>query len=83
MTVHPSYLLRLPDAEAKAREYQRFVDDLRIAAAHVSKSGTRGVNVFTLSTVLGGNNLTFIGTTFNCEFTSAVTFSGTARCVAA
>jgi DNA polymerase len=32
VTVHPSYLLRLPDAEAKAREYQRFVDDLRMAA---------------------------------------------------
>ena len=32
VTVHPSYLLRLPDAEAKAREYQRFVEDLRIAA---------------------------------------------------
>ena len=33
VTVHPSYLLRLPDAEAKAREYQRFVDDLKIAAS--------------------------------------------------
>ena len=33
VTVHPSYLLRLPDAEAKAREYQRFVEDLKIAAA--------------------------------------------------
>src|ERR1700694_660742 len=32
VTVHPSYLLRLPDAEAKAREYARFVDDFRIAA---------------------------------------------------
>jgi uracil-DNA glycosylase len=32
VTVHPSYLLRLPDADAKAREYQRFVDDLKIAA---------------------------------------------------
>jgi uracil-DNA glycosylase len=32
VTVHPSYLLRLPDADAKAREYQRFIDDLRIAA---------------------------------------------------
>jgi len=30
--VHPSYLLRLPDPEAKALEYQRFVEDLRIAA---------------------------------------------------
>jgi uracil-DNA glycosylase len=38
VTVHPSYLLRLPDADAKAREYQRFVDDLKIAAALVRKS---------------------------------------------
>ena len=29
ITVHPSYLLRLPDEDAKAREYARFVDDLR------------------------------------------------------
>src|SRR6267142_3774270 len=38
VTVHPSYLLRLPDAEAKAREYRRFVDDLKIAAALLRKS---------------------------------------------
>jgi uracil-DNA glycosylase len=38
VTVHPSYLLRLPDAEAKALEYQRFVDDLRIAAELMGKS---------------------------------------------
>src|ERR1700693_3253949 len=31
VTVHPSYLLRLPDAEAKAQEYERFVNDLKIA----------------------------------------------------
>jgi uracil-DNA glycosylase len=37
VTVHPSYLLRLPDADAKAREYQRFVDDLKIAAALLRK----------------------------------------------
>lgn len=30
-TVHPSYLLRLPDAESAAREYERFVADLRSA----------------------------------------------------
>ncbi len=29
ITVHPSYLLRLPDEEAKAREYAAFVEDLR------------------------------------------------------
>jgi DNA polymerase len=38
VTVHPSYLLRLPDAEAKVREYQRFVDDLKIAAALLRRS---------------------------------------------
>jgi uracil-DNA glycosylase len=38
VTVHPSYLLRLPDADDKAREYQRFVDDLKMAAALVRKS---------------------------------------------
>ena len=32
VTVHPSYLLRLPDAEAKARAYADFVADLRLAA---------------------------------------------------
>ena len=35
VTVHPSYLLRLPDEDARAREYERFVDDLRLAAAHL------------------------------------------------
>jgi uracil-DNA glycosylase len=38
VTVHPSYLLRLPDADAKAREYKRFVDDLKIAAELLRKS---------------------------------------------
>jgi uracil-DNA glycosylase len=33
VTTHPSYLLRLPDEESKAREYRNFVDDLRAAAA--------------------------------------------------
>ena len=31
VTVHPSYLLRLPDEETKAREYAAFVDDLKHA----------------------------------------------------
>jgi len=31
VTVHPSYLLRLPDPEAKRSEYVRFVDDLAAA----------------------------------------------------
>ncbi|SDB29955.1 UdgX family uracil-DNA binding protein [Belnapia rosea] len=30
-TVHPSYLLRLPDPESKAREYARFLGDLKSA----------------------------------------------------
>jgi DNA polymerase len=38
VTVHPSYLLRLPDEEAKALEYRRFVDDLKIAAEFMGKS---------------------------------------------
>jgi DNA polymerase len=38
VTVHPSYLLRLPDPEAKALEYQRFVEDLRIAAGLQKKA---------------------------------------------
>ena len=33
VTVHPSYLLRLPDEDARRREYQQFVIDLRRAAA--------------------------------------------------
>jgi hypothetical protein len=35
--VHPSYLLRLPDEEAKRREYAAFVADLRLALS-VSQS---------------------------------------------
>ncbi len=38
VTVHPSYLLRVPDEESKAREYERFVGDLKIAAAYLRKS---------------------------------------------
>jgi DNA polymerase len=38
VTVHPSYLLRLPDPDAKVREYERFVSDLKIAAAVLRKS---------------------------------------------
>lgn len=38
VTVHPSYLLRLPDPESKELEYKRFVDDLRIAASLQKKS---------------------------------------------
>ncbi|MCP3471126.1 UdgX family uracil-DNA binding protein [Bradyrhizobium sp. CCGUVB1N3] len=38
VTVHPSYLLRLPDPKARELEYQRFVDDLKIAAGFREKS---------------------------------------------
>lgn len=36
VTVHPSYLLRLPDKEAAELEFGRFVEDLRQAAARVA-----------------------------------------------
>ena len=39
VTVHPSYLLRLPDEDAKAREYQRFIDDLKLVSRFLSSSG--------------------------------------------
>ena len=32
VTVHPSYLLRLPDAESKEREFAAFVADLKVCA---------------------------------------------------
>ena len=35
ITVHPSFLLRLPDAASKEREYARFVADLRLVAQHL------------------------------------------------
>jgi uracil-DNA glycosylase family 4 len=38
ITVHPSFLLRVPD-EYKAAEYRRFVEDLKIAA-QFAKRGT-------------------------------------------
>lgn len=34
VTIHPSLLLRLQDEAEKAREYERFVADLRAAARH-------------------------------------------------
>ncbi len=37
VTVHPSYLLRLPDEETRHREYERFVADLKIAAAYLKQ----------------------------------------------
>ena len=37
ITVHPSFLLRLPDEESRAREEQRFEDDLRSAAGWLER----------------------------------------------
>lgn len=41
VTVHPSYLLRLPTVARKQEEYTRFVEDLRLAAATESVSPPR------------------------------------------
>jgi uracil-DNA glycosylase family protein len=38
VTVHPSYLLRMPDPEAKRRERMRFVADLRLALEIAGKA---------------------------------------------
>ena len=35
ITVHPSFLLRLPDAESKEREFGNFVSDLKLVAKHL------------------------------------------------
>jgi DNA polymerase len=35
ITVHPSFLLRLPDAASKEREYANFVADLKLVAKHL------------------------------------------------
>lgn len=37
ITVHPSFLLRIPDADSKAREYSDFVRDLKLAAKLAAK----------------------------------------------
>jgi uracil-DNA glycosylase family protein len=37
VTVHPSYLLRMPDEATKRREYARFVEDLKLAARLLGK----------------------------------------------
>ena len=36
VTMHPSYLLRIPDREAKAEAYGRFVEDLATAWKYAS-----------------------------------------------
>jgi probable DNA metabolism protein len=50
VTVHPSYLLRLPNAEAKALEYRRFVEDLRIAAELMTARAARPPEAASTST---------------------------------
>jgi uracil-DNA glycosylase len=42
VTVHPSYLLRLPDERAKAAEYARFVEDLRTVKEMADKLAAGG-----------------------------------------
>jgi DNA polymerase len=37
VTVHPSYLLRVPDQAARRLEYRKFVADLRLIAHHAAK----------------------------------------------
>jgi len=37
VTVHPSYLLRLPDEDAQREEFARFVEDLKIAARYLKQ----------------------------------------------
>jgi DNA polymerase len=34
-TVHPSFLLRIPDQDGQQREYAKFVDDLKAAHGQV------------------------------------------------
>ena len=43
VTIHPSYLLRLPDAESAERERAMFVEDLRQAQAIIERSLARSV----------------------------------------
>jgi DNA polymerase len=38
VTIHPSFLLRMPDPELKAQEYRRFIQDLRLIAKHAPAS---------------------------------------------
>ena len=37
ITVHPSFLLRIPEADRAEAEYARFVDDLRTIKARVAE----------------------------------------------
>jgi DNA polymerase len=37
VTVHPSYLLRVPDSAARKQEYRKFAVDMKIVARHAAK----------------------------------------------
>ncbi len=37
VTIHPSFLLRIPEADRKAKEYRRFVGDLRAVKKHAAE----------------------------------------------
>lgn len=39
VTVHPSSLLRAPDGEAREKNYEAFVEDLKTVARELAKSG--------------------------------------------
>ncbi len=44
VTVHPSYLLRIPDQESADREYRHFVEDLRqVRKAHPQRRSCLGM----------------------------------------
>jgi DNA polymerase len=43
VTIHPSYLLRLPDAQLAQRERAVFVEDLRQAKAMIERASPQGV----------------------------------------
>ena len=38
VTIHPSFILRIEDEDDKAREYDRFLSDLRFCADHLSEA---------------------------------------------
>ncbi len=42
ITVHPSYLLRIPDAASKDAEFRKFVHDLKLAAKLASQDPKTG-----------------------------------------
>ena len=54
VTIHPSFILRIEDEGDKAREYDRFVADLKFCAEHLhdaSAASTREADVFSRQTL--------------------------------